>query len=193
MDSFFMKKNWISFTSVAVCSATLAILFFWLATRKMSDYWQPTGDGKTIVNVRTGEIRATATGETIGRPVSLTVDEWRKIAVVNGNHFHFAQIFLLSIPKKEADAVGYCTPGGWRMNIQPFECDVFPDENTRNWLASGIARCLRDGTLNGPKWQELFDHLRALRYDKPNSEEWMIRTPEQLSESRSMLIGVKGR
>ena len=186
-------KLWKSYSAVAAGSAALAVLAFWLAMRNWADRWQPTGDGRTIVNVRTGEVRITATGKTVGQRVSTSDGNWREIALANGRHFQVAQAFVLTVPKAEADAAGYYMPGGWLNVIRPFEGDVFPEEDTRNWFVEGIATSLREGAVHGPKWQELFDHLRALRYDKPSDAEWMTRTPKQLTESRAILIGVKGR
>ena len=45
--------------------AGLITLIAWIAFHNVSGEWKPTGDGKTVVHSRTGEIRFTATGLTV--------------------------------------------------------------------------------------------------------------------------------
>lgn len=175
----------------AIVASVLAVLGCWLYQRAFTDRWQPTGDGKTIVNVRTGELRVARTGEVILPPPVVDAEKWREIAIENGKHFNAAQALILTMPEKESGEVSMYTGGGWYTADNPFEHDKFPTEFERDVLMEGIASGLRHGVVKGTRWQELYDHLAALNYGCPPGAEPMIRTPDQERESREVMLGIR--
>ena len=181
-------KPWKSQVIVGVVAASLAVLGYWLFQRTFTDRWQPTGDGKTIVNVRTGEIRLAITGERIA---PADKENWRPIAIENGRHFNAVQALALSMPDSESDEVSSYSPGGWSRVIDPYANDSFPMEHERDWLTSAIGDSVRARVVSGPRWQELYDHLKAFQYGLPDGVEPMIRSPQQMQESRKVLLGIE--
>ena len=166
----------------------------WLVMHFAVDRWKPTGDGRTVLNTQTGEIRIAATGQTVSPPrlSHLSAEEWQRIARENGTHYNAAQAILLSATATELQKVDYHTGAFWLLK-RDFEEDVFPSKDHRDNLATGIATCLRAGAVDGAKWQQLYDHLQAMRFDCPAGCELMQRSPEQLGESRAILLNTQAK
>lgn len=73
----FEKPKAVVFVAVGIALFSGLLLGYWFGLS--GDQWKPTGDGKTIVNSRTGEIRYAATGLTIQE----TADLKKKLAEEN--------------------------------------------------------------------------------------------------------------
>ena len=171
----------------AVAAIVLTASGFWLYQRAFTDRWQPTGDGKTIVNVRTGELRFASTGNAVQPHPVIDAEMWRELAIQNGQHFNAAQAMLMAMPAGHT-AVSFFMPPDW---MDCFENDEFPSEQTRDAILRGIGEGSRSRKIGFTQWEEIYDHLAALRYGCPPGAEPMIRTPDQERESRAIKLGIK--
>lgn len=243
---------------VAITTAIVGMF----AISLVEDEWKPSGDGRTIVNTTTGEIRVTSTGESIEEYRSRTKAEavaaaaaaeekWvadaperekvrlaneaiakqrqeeivrrkaaaessriaeeaklhaadqarlelqnaqveatrvaleaqKAIALENGGHYHAIQIAIFSIAPPHR---GYISEK-WRGLTTDFRSDEAPDKKKRDDFSWVIADALRRGDISGQQWEELYDHLEALKYNAYGRLD-MNRTPEQLEESRQRML-----
>jgi hypothetical protein len=182
----------------AVRYISLSLMF--LAVAGCAGEWKPTGDGKTVVNTRTGEIRVTSTGESVKDfnarvAIEKARDKERRAAAAlesakaaeverlgsseeNGRHYHEIQLSVCSTAPSELSE-DYDT---WWFAAKPFRLDRFPTRSETDELVKVVERLSSRRTGPADKWSAVSGHLRSLRFNYYGNGE-MIRTPDQIRES----------
>jgi hypothetical protein len=140
---------------------------------RSAEEWKPTGDGRTVVNTVTGEIKYTSTGLSREEFDRRRKEQEEAFWINNRDRYERIKTFVVSPAAQKMSATFEPAFGRpWDSFSETFELDKWLSEQKRDELLS-LALSLQKNEarypdtknkLPHPQWEELIEDLKNLQY-----------------------------